>query len=234
MNYCHLSKLKVFREGMGQIWDAWIIFQMYVNGLNSNNGSITTLELIFIHNLSIPYWTSNCQWSSKGGATQLNSSHPNIFYLQYQVFNTSRCLAKLSSQSCYNSYCGYTMPMASNNAHFEKKLSNSLINLVATPMDQCRQKENTYLSIQNPKLITHQHSIHLNQNQNSLRKLTWTFWLHLWNQRLKRFLNHNCPHIWISIVMHGTKLFIEFTMKVNCSLESFKSTTYCTWMWSCL
>jgi hypothetical protein len=62
------------------------------------------------------------------------------------------------------------MPMASNNAHFEKRLSNS-INLVATPMDQCRRKENTYLSIRNPKLITHQHSIHLNQHQNSLGNL---------------------------------------------------------------
>jgi hypothetical protein len=36
------ASLKYLGKEWVKIWDAWIIFQMHVNGLNSNNGSIAT------------------------------------------------------------------------------------------------------------------------------------------------------------------------------------------------
>jgi hypothetical protein len=117
----------------------WIVLQMHINGVKSNDGSMATLELFFIHNLNIPCLTSSCQWSSKGWTTQFESLNPNILGSQYHAFKNSKCLAKFSSHWSYNQYRGYTMPMASSKAQWGKQLSNSLINWATTPIDQYQQ-----------------------------------------------------------------------------------------------
>ncbi len=94
------------------------------------------LELLFIHNLNIPYSISSCQWSSKGWTTKLDSLDPNIFGSQYHAFKTFKCLAKLFLHWGCNQYCGYTMLMVSNKAQWEKWLSHSLINWAIASINQ--------------------------------------------------------------------------------------------------
>jgi hypothetical protein len=46
-------------------WNAWIILQIWVGGWRSINGSMVALKLLFMHNLNIPCWTSNCHEQAK-------------------------------------------------------------------------------------------------------------------------------------------------------------------------
>ncbi len=49
-----------------------------------SSSPMVALELFFINNLNMPYWTSSCQWSSKSGTTKLDSPHLSSFL----VYNT--------------------------------------------------------------------------------------------------------------------------------------------------
>ncbi len=89
---------------------------------------MVALELFFINNLNMPYWTSSCQWSSKGGTTKLDSPHLNSFL----VYNTMpsiflKCLSKLSSQSHCSQYYGYTISWHQ---------TNTLKETIIQPFDQ--------------------------------------------------------------------------------------------------
>jgi hypothetical protein len=46
-------------------WNAWIILQIWIRGWRSINGSMVALKLLFMHNLNIPCWTSNCHDQAK-------------------------------------------------------------------------------------------------------------------------------------------------------------------------
>jgi hypothetical protein len=84
-----------------------------------------------------------------------------------------------------------------------------------------------------PKLTTHQHSIYLNQTQNSLRNLfehfnfirKIKFWKKSWVTTIFTFKTR---------LLCRAQIFSPFTMKASCSLESFRSTTNCMWMWAWL
>jgi hypothetical protein len=121
--------------------DAWIVLQMWFNGLRSNSDSMATLELFFIHNLNILCCASSPQRLNKGGTNGLDSPYHINSGSQYQVFNISKCLAKLFSQSSYNLYYGYVMPMASSKVHWRNWLSNFLISCVVALANHPFKKE---------------------------------------------------------------------------------------------
>jgi hypothetical protein len=123
----------------------------------------TILELLFIHNLSIPWLTSNCHNQAK--VELHNLTHQTLTSLVHSTTpSTFLMFGKLASHSSCSQYCGYTMPMASREAHWGNQLSNSLINWVTIPMDLQNKnlKKKKKHVFKTSKLTTHQHYVHSN------------------------------------------------------------------------
>jgi hypothetical protein len=115
----------------------------------------TILELLFIHNLNIPWLTSNCHNQAK--VKLHNLTYQTLTSLVHSTMpSTFLMFGKLASHSSCSQHCEYTIPMASREAHRRNQLSNSLINWVTTPMDLQNQnfkKKHMCLKLQNSQHI---------------------------------------------------------------------------------
>jgi hypothetical protein len=98
---------------------------------------MATLELFFIHNLNIPYYTSSLQQSSKW-CNELEPINSKSLSSQYQAFSTSKYLIKLSSQLDIQCLWHRTRHNGGSNCP-------TFINWVVIVANQQRQSKKEYL-----------------------------------------------------------------------------------------
>jgi len=73
------ANLRYLGKKCVRTWDASIVFQIQVNGFKSKGGYMVALNLIFIHNLNIPYYTSSPQRLSNDATNELEPPNPRSF-----------------------------------------------------------------------------------------------------------------------------------------------------------
>jgi hypothetical protein len=144
----------------------------------------TILELLFIHNLNIPWLTSKCHNQAK--VELHNLIHQTLTSLVHSTTpSTFLMFGKLASHLSCSQYCGYTMPMASSEAHWGNQLSNSLINWVTTPMDLQNQIIYFFkmcLKLQNSQHIKIMYIQIVRKCPSTILTLQWSFTITYWKQ----------------------------------------------------
>jgi len=77
--FANLRYLRYLMKKCVKTWDASIILQIWVNGFKSKGCSMVALELLFIHNLNIPYYASSPQQLNNDATNELEPTDPKNF-----------------------------------------------------------------------------------------------------------------------------------------------------------
>ncbi len=126
-NFTYSEKLQT------RTWNVVTKCHILIKGLLSKGGAMHAIAFDFIINLNMPYWLSR-SLALKTLSTKVSTPSNNCVLLEQKVILiTTRCFGKDVIQFSYNQYWVYIIPKASMTPWAGNLVSNSWINVYATP-----------------------------------------------------------------------------------------------------